>query len=219
VTGHHQPRVEPAAESRANPENLDMTQDQCDQLVDYVASLSPPVLRPIVEGWKEPPGYRVVAQVGCATCHTPQLGEVSGLYSDLLLHDMGPSLGDAATYYGSSTAPADTGDLAKAREKAQAAGTGAVASEWRTPPLWGVADSGPFLHDGRARTLDDAIRLHGGEAATIATRYGKLDRNDRRLLLQFLLSLTVAPPVDRRTAAINAVQARAQGRRKAASPE
>jgi CxxC motif-containing protein (DUF1111 family) len=223
VPGHHQARLDRAEESGIVRENLDMTENECDQLVDYIASLPPPVRRPVYEGVKEPLGYRIFAQVGCATCHTPRLGEVNGLYSDLLLHDMGPSLGDAATYYGSSTSPADTGDLAKAREKARAAATGPVASEWRTPPLWGVAASGPFLHDGRAATLDDAIRLHGGEGAAIATRYGKLDRGDRRVLLQFLLSLTVTPPVDRRAAArvaaINAVQAQAQVQRTAASTD
>ncbi len=219
VPGHHQARLDRAEESATDRENLDMTQDQCDQLVDYVTSLSPPVLRPVLEGWKEPPGYRVFAQVGCATCHTPQLGKVIGLYSDLLLHDMGPSLADAATYYGGSTSPADIGNLADAREKARAEGTGAVTSEWRTPPLWGVADSAPYMHDGRAGTLDEAIRLHGGEAAAIAKRYGKLERGDRQILLQFLLSLAVTPPVNRRAAAIDAIQARARAQRKDAPSE
>ena len=100
------------------------------------------------------------------------------------------------------------GNLADARERARATGGGAVMSEWRTPPLWGVADSAPYLHDGRASTLDVAIRQHGGEASKIAARYGKLERGDRRLLLQFLHSLTVVQPKSRRTAAIEAIQAR-----------
>jgi CxxC motif-containing protein (DUF1111 family) len=70
----------------------------------------------------------------------------------------------------------------------------ATATEWRTPPLWGVADSAPYLHDGRARTLDEAIRLHGGEAAPTSNRYAKLAASDRKALLGFLGSLTVAPP-------------------------
>ena len=46
-----------------------------------------------------------------------------------------------------------------------------LESEWRTPPLWGVADSPPYLHDGRAATLIDAITLHGGEAETATLRF------------------------------------------------
>ncbi len=219
VPGHHQARLDRAEESATDRGNLDMTKDQCEQLVDYVASLSPPVLRPVGEGRRMPWGYWVFEQVGCATCHTPRLGRVNGVYSDLLLHDMGESLADAATTYGGSTSAGNVGSLADAREQARAAGSGALSSEWRTPPLWGVAESAPYMHDGRAATLDEAIRLHGGEAAAIAARYGKLERGDQRLLIQFLLSLTVAPPVDRRAAAIDAIQARARVQRKAASPE
>ena len=68
----------------------------------------------------------------------------------------------------------------------------ADATEWRTPPLWGVADSAPYLHDGRAETLDDAIRRHDGEAAKTASRYTKLAFSDRRALITFLSSLTVS---------------------------
>jgi CxxC motif-containing protein (DUF1111 family) len=68
----------------------------------------------------------------------------------------------------------------------------AAPTEWRTPPLWGVADSAPYLHDGRANTLDDAIRRHDGEAAKTATRYTELTASDRRALLAFLNSLTVS---------------------------
>jgi len=170
------------------------------------------VLRPVREGWQEPWGYRLFEQVGCATCHTPQLGQVNGLYSDLLLHDMGESSSDVATYYGGSASPGSPGNVADAR----ATGAPAMASEWRTPPLWGVADSAPYLHDGRARTLDEAIRLHDGQAKEIAERYAKLERGDRRLLLQFLHSLTVRT-TNRRAAAIAAIQARTH-RENAATP-
>ena len=43
--------------------------------------------------------------------------------------------------------------------------------EWRTPPLWGLRDSAPYLHDGRAATLEEAIELHGGEASDLAARF------------------------------------------------
>ncbi len=61
--------------------------------------------------------------------------------------------------------------------------------EWRTPPLWGVADSAPYLHDGRAETLDAAILWHGGEAQDSTTKYRSLSRDDRRQVVAFLKSL------------------------------
>src|SRR5207245_1572799 len=106
----------------------------------------------------------VFESIGCATCHAPKLGDVSGLYSDLLLHDMGEASSDSATYYGGPAAPGRLDDLAEAKERTRSTGV-ASPTEWRTAPLWGVADSAPYLHDGRARTLEEAIQLHGGEAA------------------------------------------------------
>lgn len=67
--------------------------------------------------------------------------------------------------------------------------------EWRTPPLWGVADSAPYLHDGRAPTLDTAIRLHGGEAARSVEAYRSLSDEDRAKLLAFLTSLAAPAPL------------------------
>ena len=61
--------------------------------------------------------------------------------------------------------------------------------EWRTPPLWGVADSAPYMHDGRAETLDAAIRWHGGEAALVTSKYRSLPKESRQELVAFLKSL------------------------------
>jgi CxxC motif-containing protein (DUF1111 family) len=69
---------------------------------------------------------------------------------------------------------------------------GALRQEWRTPPLWGCRDSAPYLHDGRAQTLEAAIALHDGEARQIALRYFALDDKERLEVLAFLKSL-VAP--------------------------
>ena len=66
---------------------------------------------------------------------------------------------------------------------------GARPQEWRTPPLWGIADSAPYLHDGRAETLDEAIAAHGGESWKIRAAYRALPEDDRRDLLSFLESL------------------------------
>jgi CxxC motif-containing protein (DUF1111 family) len=210
VPGHHQPRIEPPKSSDPAAETLDLDQAQCFQLIEFVAGLAPPRRRPIVEGRDGPWGFAVFEQIGCATCHIPRLGSLNGLYSDLLLHDMGSALSDVASSYGSPSASDDSGNLARDREGARAAGAPAVASEWRTPPLWGVADSAPYLHDGRARTLHEAIRLHGGEAAETVKRYAQLARGERIALLNFLHSLT-ASAKGRKAAAIEAIQARKRG--------
>ena len=122
-------------------------------------------------------GYPVFESVGCATCHSRSWA-VNGLYSDLLLHDMGDRISDSGGY-GMSAPPGGVRDLAVATGQPRSSGE-AGPTEWRTPPLWGVADSAPYLHDGRASTLDEAIRLHGGEAAATATRYTKLSRATAR---------------------------------------
>src|SRR5262249_6589248 len=67
-------------------------------------------------------------------------------------------------------------------------------SEWRTPPLWGVADSAPYLHDGRAATLAEAIKLHAGQAASSATRFTRLSEVQQEELVGFLNTLK-APSV------------------------
>jgi CxxC motif-containing protein (DUF1111 family) len=61
--------------------------------------------------------------------------------------------------------------------------------EWRTPPLWGVADTAPYLHDGRAKTLEEAILWHGGEAKQSRDLFAELKPAQKRQLLAFLFSL------------------------------
>jgi Di-haem oxidoreductase, putative peroxidase len=67
-------------------------------------------------------------------------------------------------------------------------------SEWRTPPLWGVADSAPYLHDGRAATLAEAIKLHAGQASSSANRFTGLSDVQQEELIAFLNTLR-APSV------------------------
>jgi cytochrome c peroxidase len=64
--------------------------------------------------------------------------------------------------------------------------------EWRTPPLWGVADSAPYMHDGRAETLLESITMHDGEASGTRDRFLNLSLSDRHALIAFLETL-VAP--------------------------
>src|SRR5262245_14185051 len=90
---------------------------------------------------------------------------------------MGPSLSDSASSYGIE-GPASPGAPAP--------------QEWRTPPLWGYRDSAPYLHDGRAEDLEEAVALHGGQAHASTCRFFALSSEDRLRVEAFLKSL-VAP--------------------------
>jgi CxxC motif-containing protein (DUF1111 family) len=127
-------------------------------------------------------GARLFDEIGCAMCHTPawQTGNAPDLdekyrnlrifpFTDMLLHDMGPSLSDPS---GSE-----------------------LSRHWRTAPLWGigvqhgVARDFGFLHDGRARTLVEAILWHDGEARHSVDRFTELSPEERADLVSFLNSL------------------------------
>jgi len=143
----------------------------CDALVKFVKDLPAPVVRtPDNAALRDSlqAGERLFAKVGCASCHTPQLGEVAGIYSDLLLHDMGPGLNDGI------------------KEGA------AEAGEWRTAPVWNVAAAlklGGLLHDARARNVAEAIEWHDGEAAASRTRFQSLTPADKAALVDFVSRL------------------------------
>jgi CxxC motif-containing protein (DUF1111 family) len=194
LPGRHQASLTPAKEFDPKALKPDMEERDVRLLVGFVRALPRPGFRVPVKvatlgigphGIDPARGRAAFDRIGCAACHTPKLGEVDGLYSDLLLHDLGARLVDAGTYYGdSSPSSSPPGVLASGP---------ATAGEWRTPPLWGVASSAPYLHDGRAATLSDAIGLHGGEAEATARRYAALSRAEQQSLLAFLHSLQ-APP-------------------------
>lgn len=144
-----------------------------DHAMDFIRFLAPPARRPPSAATRA--GERLFDSVGCSDCHTPQFrtgsSEIAALdrkqvalYSDLLLHDMG-ALADGI---------------------AQGAAT---PREMKTAPLWGLRDSAPYLHDGRAATVDAAIRGHEGEAARTRSAYFRLGNRDRQQLLDFLDSL------------------------------
>jgi CxxC motif-containing protein (DUF1111 family) len=173
--------------SLANPAylapGLDLTQQQCDQLTAFVADLPRPVERlpddPALHA-RAAAGKALFTRIGCAACHTPNLGGVEGLYSDLLLHRMGSTLeGSGSSYGGVPPSTPESPSLA----------SGPLPDEWRTPPLWGVADSAPYLHDGRAATLRDAITLHNGQAAASAEAFHRLSEGQRSDLIAFLQTL------------------------------
>jgi CxxC motif-containing protein (DUF1111 family) len=175
------------------PRGLDLTDRQCDQMTAYIASLPRP--REVTpsspaEAGRAVAGKKHFKQIGCANCHTPDLAEAQGIYSDLLLHQMGEGLGGGGSY----------GDvLPDSSEPPDSEGGSTSPSEWRTPPLWGVADSAPYLHDGRAATLAEAIKLHAGQAASSANRFAGLSDVQQEELIAFLKMLR-APIVMRETA-------------------
>ncbi len=165
----------PGADLAADPETGEA---EIQQLVDYVRFLAPPGPRP-------PENPRAAAEVsngegifsalGCAQCHVqwfetpadpppPLARKRFRLYSDLLLHDMGPELADIC-------AP------------------GTTPSEWKTARLVGLGLRFEFLHDGRAQSLSEAILLHGGEATAARDAFRRLGDDERRQLLRFLQSL------------------------------
>ena len=123
---------------------------------------------------------------------------MQGIYSDLLLHDMGQALSDAGSYGTSipvTAAGAPAEPLPVLKETAETATKekppkfGANAAEWRTPPLWGLRDSGPYLHDGRAETIAEAVALHGGEGLIAALAFFNLTSRERQQVELFLESL------------------------------
>lgn len=185
----------------------DLTEAQCDQLVSFVAELPAPLQTEPADAKAAAylaGGRKQFSAVGCTACHTPDLGEAKGIYSDLLLHDMGASLGDIGAY--GSVPPNATedeeikqplpplvsfnplGDKA-ARPADERKLIGALRQEWRTPPLWGLRDSAPYLHDGRAGTIEQAIALHDGEAQRSARQFFKLSSDEKQQLTAFLRSL------------------------------
>jgi CxxC motif-containing protein (DUF1111 family) len=178
---------------------LDLTKFQCESLTEFIRSLPRPQQQ-LPEGREAQAmvqaGEAVFEQIGCAACHPRELGGVNGLFSDLLLHDMGTSLSDHSSAH-PEVIPGQTirtggNGYSGGRVVGRTAPRTVACDcdrEWRTPPLWGVADSSPYLHDGRATSLDEAILLHGGEAAPAAHSFEILHENERWNLLAFLESL------------------------------
>jgi len=159
----------------------DLTQQQCNQITAFCASLAAPIESPKADSVTQAAaGKKLFHRIGCADCHTPNMGAAVGIYSDLLLHRMGRELVGGGSYNGPVPPPLPDDP---------SPGNSPLPDEWRTPPLWGVADSAPYLHDGRAATLHDAIVAHEGQGAASAGRYATLSKLERDELLSFLRSL------------------------------
>lgn len=161
----------------------DMTSHQLDSLTTFCLTLERPRLIPPADSAglrKVMRGRQVFAEIGCAECHTPDLGGVQGIYSDLCLHRLSDP--DHNGYVREPEVPLPSGVPA--------------LDEWKTPPLWGVADSAPYMHDGSALTLEAAIEAHGGDAQHTRQRYQEgISKHDRDSLIAFLKALRV-PSLD-----------------------
>lgn len=108
------------------------------------------------------------AMAGCTGCHIPELAGADGpvrAYSDFLLHDVA----DPAKYY------VNEGDI--------------EPREFRTAPLWGLRDTGPYMHDGSAVTIRDAINAHHGEAEDARIQFNAMTFSERGTIIDFLESL------------------------------
>jgi CxxC motif-containing protein (DUF1111 family) len=193
VPGHHQVMME--REFDPSTLQLDLSEEQCQQMTAYVRQLPAPLVRPTGSGAAVIRGRTVFRSIGCAECHRPALGFLRGAYTDLMLHDMGPELGASGGGYGGSSSSVAPVEIARGPGPGSRSGE-ATAREWRTPPLWGLRDSAPYMHDGRAETIRDAIALHGGEAEQTRERFQKLSRYDAAALVRFLATLA-APGADR----------------------
>jgi CxxC motif-containing protein (DUF1111 family) len=174
--------VFPAHDGETTTSTPEVSTAELDQMTRYVALLGVGARRNLADP-QALRGEQVFASSQCVKCHTPDMttgphhpmaelrNQTIRPYTDMLLHDMGPGLAD------------NMGE------------GGASGSEWRTPPLWnigltaGVSGGEAYLHDGRARTLEEAILWHGGEAEASKEAFRTLPVADRAALIKFLKSL------------------------------
>ncbi len=143
---------------------------EAEDLTFFMTMLAPPPRQAVsaADAATVDQGEALFDSVGCTKCHIPTLaGELgdADLYSDLLLHEI----------LAEGTAGIEDGDAGQ--------------TEFRTAPLWGLSTSAPYFHDGAADTIDQAIRMHDGEATAIRTAYEALSASDRDAMLAFLSTL------------------------------
>ena len=185
------PQATPLGHPEYRATGVDLTDDQCGLIAEFIRGLAPPVEAiprdpQLVEEART--GKSQFMSIGCADCHSVTLGPAQGLYSDLLLHDLGSGLEGRAGYAARpDEAPSESNNSDDSQRPSP--------SEWRTAPLWGVADSAPYLHDGRAASLEEAIQLHGGEASGVSERFKALSPVDQLSIISFLNTLR-APVAD-----------------------
>ncbi|WP_142784374.1 di-heme oxidoredictase family protein [Changchengzhania lutea] len=158
----------------------EVSNNAVNDVVFYLKTLKAPIQRDEDNVFS---GKNIFSEIKCASCHKPTLktgfSPIEAIsnkefhpFTDLLLHDMGSNLDDGYTE------------------------GGALTAEWRTPPLWGLglapdSQGGEYflMHDGRARSIEEAILLHEGEAANSRSLYQNLSQTEKNNLIEFLNSL------------------------------
>jgi len=176
------PKVQTICRAMAPGNQPELLDYNLEQMTFWHAALAPPPARN-AEAEEVVLGERLFEQAKCSGCHLPELttGDYPLLpqiehqtfhaYTDLLLHDMGEDLADGRPDF-----------LAGPRD-------------WRTPPLWGIGLSAQvngstnFLHDGRARNIQEAILWHGGEAQASRDLFADMSKDERNALIAFVNSL------------------------------
>jgi len=162
--------------------DVEVANETVQHVVFYLQTLKAPVQR-TADAPDITEGKQIFTNIHCGKCHVSEMQtgnfSIDALsnktffpYSDFLLHDMGPGMNDGYTE-----------------------GT-ALPAEWRTPPLWGlglskISQGGNYflLHDGRAKSIEEAIALHGGEAGQSSKAFQQLTASDKNKLIKFLESL------------------------------
>jgi CxxC motif-containing protein (DUF1111 family) len=157
---------------------IDVPAESVNAIADYMRMLRIPARTLDVKQTSR--GAALFAQTRCDVCHVPSLHTVADypiaqladvdapIYSDLLLHDMGPTFADGLRDYGASS------------------------SQWRTAPLLGLRHLHSYLHDGRADTIEQAIEQHaapGCEAEASARAFAALDATSQQALVKFVSAL------------------------------
>ncbi|MBR9859166.1 thiol oxidoreductase [bacterium] len=178
VTSIYEPR-DPSTGLLHSPE---VDESTINDILFYIRTLKAPIPRN-TENPDFIAGQQLFVSINCSACHTPSWttpeSDIAALsnkifhpYTDLLLHDMGPELDDGATEGSAQT------------------------YEWRTPGLWGLGLSKNsqggqhyLMHDGRAKSIEEAILMHGGEASNSKQAYTNLTNAEQAQILFFLESL------------------------------
>jgi CxxC motif-containing protein (DUF1111 family) len=161
--------IPPGCDTVADPEDKGEGVTAFENFMKFLAPVEP--RRPATTQEQQ-----LFGTTGCASCHVPTMTtgnnavkalskQPVNLYSDLLLHDMGPGLADNI-------------------EQGMAKG-----NEFRTAPLWGLSHRDRFMHDAKSNTIEDAILRHGGQAQQARDKFVALPQAERNALLAFLSSL------------------------------
>jgi CxxC motif-containing protein (DUF1111 family) len=166
----------------------DLDDTQFDALTAFIDTLDRPeevVVEDVALASTAARGKALFSSVGCASCHVPDMGGIEGIYSDFLLHRLDdPSRAAEGGGYGGGRASGatETVEVPLPRDHP-------LPEEWKTPPLWGVADSAPYMHDGASPTLQTAIARHMTNAQAVTDAYSDLSPDDRAAVIAFLKTL------------------------------